>query len=453
MSCSSRGRHAYRRQVTTTAGLQPERTTVVVPGSETSLDLNVHNNGDIVEGYQFEPVGPLAAWTQVSPDRLSLYPGTSDTVTLTIRPPRSPEVPSGEVPIGVRVLPAEYPDTGVVPETTVTVAPFLELSAILVPRLRKRRWRARHTVELEDRGNTPLAVTVTATEPGEQLRFSKPKRHVLESGEATAADVVVRSRKLKWFGKPAQYPFEVAIESEQGATEIPEPVDDVESRAPSRTLEGTFVHLPIFPSWLLALLGALLALLLAWFALLKPAIQSAADQAVNKMAQQTPQAQKNPSGGGATPSQNKPGGQSPANNPSSPPANPAQGTAPQTGAGSGTQFTHTLETVSSAGRGTSESYSPPPNSLFQVTDMIVSNFQGDQGLMTITADNETIATIALENFRNEDFHWVTPIAIPQGQAITINVTCSQPGVSPTNQQAKNCVEVLNVNGTMVNVPH
>lgn len=440
-SCSGLCNRAYCRCVTTTAGLQPERTTVV-PGSEASLDLTVHNNGDIVEGYQFEPVGPLAAWTHVRPDRLSLYPGTSETVNLIIRPPRSPEVPSGEVPIGVRVLPTEQPDTVVVPETTVVVAPFFDLSAILVPRLRKRRLRARYTVELDNQANTPLAVSVAGIESDEQLKFNKPDSHTQEAGEATAADVVVRAKKLRWFGKPEQHPFQVAIDAEKIAAEIPEPVDDVESRLPALTLDGTFVQLPVFPPWLLALLAALLALL-TWFALLKPVVQSTARQAVGE----TSQRQQNPPGG-ATPPQSNPGNPPPGGTAPSPPP----GAPPQPQAGASAQFATTLQAKPQTGRTASDSYTVPSNELFKITDIIVSNFQGDEGLITINAGNETIDAIALEDFRNQDYHWVTAIEIPQGESITINVTCSQPGILPNGQQEPSCFELLNANGTMLDTP-
>jgi hypothetical protein len=451
-----RSRHpAYRRGVTTTAGLQPERTTVV-PGNAASIELTVHNNGDIVEGYQFEPVGPLAAWTHVRPDRLSLYPGTSETVTLNIRPPRSPEAPFGEVPIGCKVLPAEQPDNAVVPETTVLVAPFFELSATLVPRLRKRHRRARYTVELDDHGNAPLAVSVSASEAGEQLKFSKPSLHTLEAGKATSTDVVVRSRKLQWFGKPAQYPFQVAIETEKVAAEVPEPVDDVESRMPTRTLDGTFVQLPVLPRWLLAILAALLALLI-WFAFLKPELQSEARQAVDQKVRETPALQQKPPPGGTAPPQNgqappPPGGSAPSQTGNPPPAAPPP---PPTGAesGRGVQFATTPRTQSRTGSSASDSFVVPDNKLFRITDMIVSNFQGDQGLITISAGNDKIATIALETFRNQDYHWVTPIDIPQGAAIRIDVTCSQPGVFPNGQQAANCIEMLDTNGTLMDMPH
>src|SRR5262245_15954050 len=108
-------------------------TVAVTPGQETRTTMTVRNDSDIVEAYTFEVVGECAPWTTVEPVRLSLYPGTSDQVTVVLRPPRSPAVRAGEKPLGVRVLPTERPDSVVVSETIVLVEPFAEQRAELVP--------------------------------------------------------------------------------------------------------------------------------------------------------------------------------------------------------------------------------------------------------------------------------------------------------------------------------
>lgn len=84
----------------------------VSPGAEATTTLTVRNDGDIVEAYTLEVVGDCAAWTTVEPARVSLYPGTSETVAVRLAPPRSHEVKAGEVPLGVRVLPHGAPRIG-----------------------------------------------------------------------------------------------------------------------------------------------------------------------------------------------------------------------------------------------------------------------------------------------------------------------------------------------------
>ena len=95
-----------------------------------------------------------------------------------------------------------------------------------------------------------------------------------------------------------------------------------------------------------------------------------------------------------------------------------------------------------------QSYKVPSGKVFYVTDLVLANFQGDEGLLTVTFGAQTITTIALETFRNQDYHWVTPIEVPAGQTVGANVTCDAPGTPATGQQAANCDEVLNVSGEL-----
>jgi hypothetical protein len=81
---------------------------------------------------------------------------------------------------------------------------------------------------------------------------------------------------------------------------------------------------------------------------------------------------------------------------------------------------------------------------------VLANFQGDQGLLTISFGNRVITTIALETFRNQDYHWVTPIGVPAGGKVSADVTCSVPGTPASGQQAAGCDELLNVSGTLQN---
>lgn len=91
----------------------------------------------------------------------------------------------------------------------------------------------------------------------------------------------------------------------------------------------------------------------------------------------------------------------------------------------------------------------PEKSVFGVTDIVVANFQGDEGVMTISFGDRKITTIALETFRNQDYHWVTPIKIPANDTVTIDVTCSEPGTPATGRKAQGCHEVLNVSGELI----
>ncbi|MFE7532521.1 hydrolytic protein [Kitasatospora sp. NPDC057542] len=448
----------------------------VAPGGVATTTLTVRNDLDIVEAYTFEVVGDCAAWTTVEPARVSLFPGTSETVTVRLAPPRSPATRAGEFPLGIRVLPVERPDLVTVPETTVTVTPFHELRAALAPRRRRGWLRGRYRASVRNLGNAPTGVTFTPGQAGEDLRFRvTPEKLRLEPGESGEVRVQARTRKLIWFGKPATWPFEVTVgpeertdgkdgkngkDGDKGTEGKPETAPEA-APAPAQkpVLEGEFLQLPVFPKWLLALLAALIALLLAWFALVRPAVRSSAKQAAEQAVAQQSATPTPPAGApvgdasGAPSNGNTPGGQTKPGA-GKPTAGPGSQGGPGAGPavpGTGQQFSETIDVQTANGAAGTGSYPVPHGKVLDITDIVVANFQGDQGVVTITAGNKTITTIALETFRNQDYHWVTPIQVPEDQAVTASVTCEAPGTPASGKQAAACHELLNISGTLSDI--
>ncbi|WP_211347085.1 hydrolytic protein [Saccharothrix australiensis] len=422
-------------------------TVVVTPGQETSTTMTVRNDSDIVEAYEFEVVGDCAPWTAVEPARLSLYPGTSGQVTVLLRPPRSPSVRAGEVPLGVRVLPAERPESVVVSETTVVVEPFAEQRAELVPE-RRRAWRsARYHVELHNAGNTPVAVSLTAPEADDRLTYTVPRQPVdVAPGDRAELDLRVRVGSVLWFGKPEHWPLALEVTAVAG--------EDATRHEP----EGELIQLPVLPRWLLALLAALLALVLAWLLLVRPAVRSAAREAADDRAREVAQAAQDQSAQDQS-AQDRPGernGQQPrtGGQPEGQGRGQEQGRGqgqPGTAVG-GQQSSSTIEVRTAAGARNAASYTVPRGKVFRVTDIVLGNHQGDEGVLTIAFGERTIPPIALETFRNQDYHWVTPIDIPQGASVTVTVDCTRTGTPASGQQAADCFQAVNVSGELGDLP-
>ncbi|MFJ8628377.1 hydrolytic protein [Kitasatospora sp. NPDC093550] len=469
----------------------------VAPGGVATTTLTVRNDLDIVEAYTLEVVGDCAPWTTVEPARISLYPGTSETVTVRLAPPRSSAARAGEFPLGIRVLPTERADLVTVPEATVTVTPFHELQAALAPRRRRGWLRGRYRTSVRNLGNAPGTVALTPGQAGEDLRFRiTPERLRLEPGESAELRVQARARKLIWFGKPASWPFEVAVGPLQGtdgkgsdgkgpdgagtdgtAGKGPEAAGaggrsgspgggGAAESAPTAplaaaqrpVLDAEFLQLPILPKWLLALLAALIALLLAWFALVRPAVRSSAKQAAEKVvAQQSatpaPPAATPEAGGSATPGSGNAGsgGQAKPGSGQASPGSGGRGSGGLAVPGTGQQSSATIDVQTAGGASAVGSYQVPHGKVFDITDLVVANFQGDQGLVTITAGNQTITTIALETFRNQDYHWVTPIQVGEDQSVTASVTCETPGTPASGKQAATCHELLNISGALSDI--
>lgn len=429
-----------------------DRTTVaLIPGEEETVTIHVRNSGDVVEAYGFDVLGETAEWATVEPQRISLYPDTVGTATLVLKPPRSARVPAGELPFGVRVLPLENPQAAVVPEGIVSLLPFRELTGELLPRESRGRLRARHEVSVRNMGNVPATVELGAVDSGQQLRFKeRPAVVDVAPGQTAYANLGIRFRRLLWRGEPHNHAFYVRLSP---------------AESPPLTLDGTCVQLPLLPSWLLKALAALLALLALlaalWFGLLRPTVRSAAREAADGQVEKAAEAAVAQQLGTGQPPAGQPGGQAA---PGAPPAGGTQaGGAQGSGAGSGgaangsvgevsggrpsnDQFSTAISVRTLAGGSAVGTFTVPKRRTFWVTDFVVQNPQGDEGLLTIRAGRSQVVRIALENFRDQDYHWVTPIKVPAESKITMTVVCRKPGRPPSGPAPKTCSELLYLNG-------
>lgn len=391
----------------------------VLPGGESACRLIVRNNSDVVESYQLDVVGEATPWTHVEPPVVSLYPGTETVANVIFQPPRSASLPAGEVPFAVRVTPSQRPDRTVAPEGVVCVQPYTQTSAEIMPRTSRGRRGGRHEVAVDNRGNVPITVTLRGADPDGQLTVRpRPATLAIPPGQAAFVTVVVRNRRRLWRGSPVTHPFQVRVEPED---------------EPAIALDAATLQSPVFPrgaSRLVAALAALAVLLAAaWLFLLKPAVSSAARDAVQKplaqVAQQADAADKK-----AEQADKKAGAPAPSET-GAPAANKpvAEATTPArirltTGIGPGSTGT--------------DSFLVPDKTTLVMTDVVLQNPQGDTGRIDVLVDGSPILTLALANFRDLDFHFVSPIEVLAGKTLTIRTTCQTPGTLLPGTSGSQC---------------
>ncbi|BCW71109.1 hypothetical protein [Arthrobacter sp. NicSoilB8] len=229
-------------------------------GAKAAVPLHIRNDGEIVEEYRLQVVGPSGAWTEVVPGIVSLYPGQDATASVEFRPPRSSEVPAGEFPYAVQVLPTEHPEDAVSPEGVFQLLPFHETRAELLPRQSRGCFGARHRVAVDNYGNVPITVTLTGSDPGDLMQFSiREPALTVAAGTVEFARVRVRARRTVWRGMPAVHPFTVAAKPADG---------------PPVVLDGIHLQEPVLPRWIvkavLVLVLFALVLVALWFVLLHP---------------------------------------------------------------------------------------------------------------------------------------------------------------------------------------
>lgn len=401
----------------------------VEPGQTASVDLRVSNAGTIVEQFSFEVVGEAAAWSEVVPPSLSLFPGTEQTATLRFSPPRLWSTPSGPMPFAVKVTPSTQPDESLVEEGTVSVGRFDDLAAELVPRMASARITGRQQLAVDHRGNVPMLATLTATDPSHAVavRF-KPSTMQLVPGRASFVRVVVKPHQRFWRGTPKPRPYKVQV---------------VPSEGPPVSADGTLTQKPLLPRGLLPIL-LLAALAALWFLLFKPAIESTATSAVNsQLAAQQAQTNAIASQLSSTSAQVKSLSSTTSSTtttsttaaPSAAAAAAAAGATTTTTAPAPTTVTspnqNALSVTGPAGQTTQANYTVPAGSTLSVTDVVFENVSGTNGRVRFQrvpsgagATPQNLLEEDLNNLTDQEYRFTTPMVFSAGQQLVLAVDCT-----------------------------
>ncbi|MEU2238743.1 hydrolase [Streptomyces sp. NPDC018338] len=241
----------------------------VEPGARTSARLRVRNTGDTVEEYRLSIVGKPSGWSRVEPDVLRLYPGSEGTAEISFAPPRSSDVEAGPVAYGVRVDPRENSGARDVLEGRLTVTPFTETRAELLPPSLIGRLRGRARIAVDNLGNTPLTASLVARDDANRLTFDvRPNSVQIAPGRAAFGELVVRPQAVRWTGAEESHRFTVAVRRAGDDTTL--------------DLDATFDQKPVLGNWLVVvgglLLTAVIAFVVLWFNF-SPKIVSAAKEA------------------------------------------------------------------------------------------------------------------------------------------------------------------------------
>ncbi|HVS06181.1 MAG TPA: hypothetical protein VHK65_08435 [Candidatus Dormibacteraeota bacterium] len=366
----------------------------VTPGGEAVSEVRVRNSGTVVDQFTIEVLGDASAWAIVEPAVIPLFPGAEAVARIRFKPPKSSSVPARAVPFAVRVKSREDARASLVEEGVVEVGPFNDTFAELIPRTAKGRSRAHARLALDNRGNVRISARLTAADPDRKLNFTiTPPALSSEPGTASFASVRMSPKTRFFTGPPKTNPYKVIVHQDN---------------LPPITVDGTMQQEGLIPPWLLpALIGLAalaLVLVLLWFLLVKPNIQSAATQAVapqtsSLQAQVNSLKAQNPpttggGGGGVTG------------------ANPFGGDA------------YAARLVGS------NSLTVPADGGLSVTDLVFENPNGLTGDLKLsrfnakTNQDQVLLQLKLDNFRDLDFHFITPLTFQKNDKIEL--TCTPP---------------------------
>lgn len=365
--------------------------------------MTVRNAGRVVDEFTFEILGQAAAWATIEPASLRLLPDTDGQARLTFRPPRSHEARAGTIPFGVKVNSREDPQGSAVEEGTLAIAAFRDLTAELLPHTSRGRLRAKHELAIDNRGNHRVNTDVVAYDDDELLDLDVADPGlVAEPGTAVFTKVIARPRKRFWRGADKTLPFHVQLQ-----------VAD----QPVTTVDGTVLQQAILPKWtmraLLAALALLLLLVVLWLTVLKPSIESAAKEAVEEplAVQQAAVEQL----AGNVNDINEQLGNEPVDLP----------TEIESPAATTEEVPRDVRLTAAAGAGgsDSEAFVIADNETYALADIVLQNPNGNEGALRILRGDSVLLEVALQNFRDLDYHFVTPIVFGPGQSLVLEVRC------------------------------
>lgn len=192
--------------------LESDRLQVEV-GGQTSVKVMIKNLGKIVEGYRLEVLGEPAAWAEVLPADVSVFPGSEESATVVFTPPADDRPPGGSIPFAVKVQSTVDEENRIVVEGEIEIGQLFGLQAVLRPVTSHGRWRARHLLTVSNWGNTGAELRLTAHDPDEMLAFLiRPELLEVPLGGTATARIKIRTRHPQLRGTAVRRPFQVTCD-------------------------------------------------------------------------------------------------------------------------------------------------------------------------------------------------------------------------------------------------
>jgi hypothetical protein len=363
------------------ATFQPA-TITSTPGNAAALTLRLHNDAQAEEVVKLRALGELAKHTVLQSETIYLEPGESFEVPVIVDV--STTLNSGRHISGIEV--SSGSGSRVTAEATIVVEATVAYAVSLLPPRSSSGKSGKHQVVVDNTGNTPMTLEIAAetAQAGIDLELAAPLVNV-DPGKTAKIEMRLRPQARFWSGDPREHPFTVRVAG---------------SDHQIHELTGVYEQGPRLSPWvapaLAGMLGALLIGLIAWFALLRPAVESIADEraalALDEVLADLEAA--------AERSRQLP---------------------------YGTPADLRLNAEASPGGSANESFTVASDRILSVTDIVFQNPDGATGRVALLRSGEILLESELANFRDLDLHFVAPFRFEGSDTVEIRLTCETPG--------------------------
>jgi hypothetical protein len=394
------GRRVSSRVVAVQAWfLQDDMT--VTPGTSASLSVVIENVGDRTESFTITPAGLSAAWTTVTRPNVTLFGGSRDVVEVTVRPPAIPTTTSGPTSVAVRVIAQGDPDDATVTETIITISPFDERRITVLQPLQRGRRRATYEFMVDNDGNNLASCRLHLVDASGRVdgTFDPPAVGVAP-GSSSLVRLKLRAKRSFFRRSERQIDFEI---------EATEPEHD------PATGRATLIQPPTIPGKAIvraaSLLAALAAIVGAWYWVVEPAIEDAADRAVEERVDEFASTESTVAATTTT---------TIVTDTESEVAQPEA---------VGEPVAYRIAVDVGITQERSESISVPPDSRFLLTDLVLQNPNGDLGHAQLLRNGTTLYewNLGAMNSANEFQPRVSPLPFEPSDNIVLSVSCEAAG--------------------------
>lgn len=221
----------------------------VIPGQRLNIPITLHNQGTKSEQFFITVAGMPREWIVAPLPTASLSPGTQQTVTLSITPPRAPTTTAQPLPIQIQVNSQQAAGGQVQTQCLLHIAPYAQFqSAVYWGQGR----RGRHlTVHVVNQGNTPQIYQISWHDSGGTLAFNPPMVTIqAPAGKEVMTFCQVRAlpERRRLLGVGRQHTIQTQVVASNGETQAH---------------DLTYLNRPLVAAWLVGLVALLSLILLA----------------------------------------------------------------------------------------------------------------------------------------------------------------------------------------------
>jgi hypothetical protein len=212
----------------------------VAPGESGMLSVAVTNTSSVIDAFRVQVFGLDPAWVTVTPERLSLFPGQTEHVDISMVLPD--DYPASNRTIAVNVSSTDDPGAFSLNQVELEVQPRNVVSVRVDPVMITGGRSARFGLVISNIGNASVIATGYARDPEDLAVFEiEPPSVVVPPGHDQVIEITAGGGR-SWFGQPRVRTFTFGVETTGTVETI-----------------GTFIQRPRIGRWMISLLGLLTA--------------------------------------------------------------------------------------------------------------------------------------------------------------------------------------------------